>query len=114
MADWLYTLAIKDLNDRQADDFDMAAINVAPEAAKRVRALMEKVQADSRINALARNDGLYEKLDEAADLLDEITLPDSIALWQAGAALQTPQQTYNEALELLYEAGDEGHLVWVQ
>ena len=102
MASWLYKLRLKDLNKEDADDFTAVAVQNAPEAEKRIRKLMEVVSGETNAQAQVRAEGLYERLDEAADLFEAVKDDDD------------PLETYNQALELLYDAGDDGHVLWIE
>jgi hypothetical protein len=95
MADWKYTLKVKDLLDPDAADTNAHAAVIAPQIQARVKALMVVVEAD--------NEDLYCQLDEVSDMLDGVgkTLP----RWAC--------KELDEALSVLYDTGDE-HRVWVE
>lgn len=107
MADWLYTLVIKDLLSDGSVDWDKASISAAPEAERRVRALMAKVERDlERGKNELFLEGLYEGLDEVADEFARVTNKEA---WEEESA----QAIFNGALEILYNVGDDGHAVWI-
>lgn len=97
----MFTIQIRDLlANGKPEGFDYAAHSreTAPIAAARVRALM------SRVGKLGSLDigYLYEELDEVADHFDAVATDDN------------PQGLFNDALELLYDAGDRFTRVWVK
>ena len=110
MADWLYTLELKELLAQdKGEDFDYAAhaVEIAPEVSKRVRDLMERTNKATATRVLDRQGDLYVELDEVADMLDDI------AKFKPEDDVD-PQVALNDCLGMLYDIGDSGHRVWVK
>jgi len=106
MADWLFTLEVKQFfsEDDEGTDFNAAAIENAPKVARSVRSLMKRINKASMERYADRIGDLYIELDEVADALDDIPkLHKEVA-----------QLAFNDALTLLYDVGDSGNRVWVK
>ncbi|WP_192215683.1 hypothetical protein [Methylobacterium bullatum] len=87
MLGWKYRLSIKELWQDREDDDDDQARDVAPEVAKRIRALAARVAAKSlRLSA---------ELDEIAERFE--CVPE----------VEAPAHYFNGALTDLYNAGDD-------
>lgn len=106
MADWLYTLEVKQFfsQDDEGTDFNAAAIENAPKVARSVRSLMARVEKITVPRVLDRIGDLHTELDEVADMLDDVPK----------LAKEVAQLAFNDALTLLYDVGDSGHRVWVK
>lgn len=103
MANWLYTLKIRDLlaDDKlEGSELDAHVAKIAPEIVKRIRVLLVAVSDDDRPEV----DGLWDELDEAKDAFEELSEGD----------LTDAKSEFNCAMELLYDIGDDGHRVWIK
>jgi hypothetical protein len=110
LANWLYTLEVKDLlaQDKGDDfDYDAHAVEIAPTIRDRIRALAARVDKAVSEPVLNRQGALFaEELEDVAQLFDEVA--------DMKPPNDEPKRALNFALSELYDLGDSRHRIWIK
>lgn len=111
MADWLYTLQVKDLlvSGKGEDfDYDAHAVEIAGTIRDRIRELAEKAEQSPAFMKRRQGDDFADELSDLVDRFDEVVDANPEHCRDGAAAM------LNDALSELYDVGDEGHRIWIK